>query len=120
MRPSLILILLLTTGCAYKLQMHSNPAGAEVTLPDGTQVITPCEVTLRWAPFNRQLLTARAAGYRELTLDMRKDEVRFGHYLRDVFLLKLRTWAGKPRGTVSLVMIPEHAGVGTWNADDVP
>jgi hypothetical protein len=115
-----MLTLLGSAGCAYKVRINTSPAGAELTLPSGETVITPNEVTLRWAPFNHQELTARAAGFRELTIDMRREEVRWGHYLRDILLLHTRTWAGQPRGTVSLVMIPEHDGVGTWTAEEVP
>ncbi len=107
-------------GCAYKMQLNSAPSGAEVRLPDGSAVVTPTEeVTLRWAPFNRQPVTVLAAGYRPLTIDLRRHEIRFGHYIRDT-LLRPRTLLGQSRGTVYLVLVPIHDHVGTWDADDVP
>jgi len=109
----------LLSSCAYKVRLVSEPAGAQLTLPNGEQVMAPAEVTLKWVPFGHQPLTCQASGYRTLTLDLRKDEVRWSHYVRDT-IFRPRTLFGAPRGTVRLVMVPEHGGVGTWEAEDVP
>ena len=115
-----LLLLLGSPGCAYKVRLLTVPAGAEVRLPNGTSVVTPAEeIQLRWAPFNRQPVTVLAAGYRPMTIDLRKHEIRFGHYIRDT-LLRPATLLGQTRGTVNLVLVPIHEHVGTWDAADVP
>lgn len=112
-------LVLLLSGCAYKVRLVSEPDGALFTLPDGSLVSSPAEVTVRWVPFGSQPLVCEAPGYRTLELDLRRDEVRWSHYLRDT-LVRPRTLFGEPRGTVRLVLVPEHGGVGTWDASNVP
>lgn len=113
------LALLLGSGCAYRVSLASLPSGAQVTLPDGSTIATPSETTLRWKPFSKQEITVRAVGYRPLTIDLRRSEVRLSRYIRDA-LFRPRTWRGEPRGEIELVLVPEHGGAGTWTADEVP
>ena len=113
------LVLIALTGCAYKLQLNAEPAGAEVVLPNGGMVVAPAEAQLRWAPFNHQQVRVTAPGYRPLEVDLRRSEIRAGHYVRDT-LLRPRTLLGRPRGAVLFVLVPEHDGVGTWEPEDVP
>lgn len=120
MRPALLgLLLALGPGCAYRVSLHSDPAGAQVTLPSGQTVSTPAEAQLRWRPFGKQEVTVQAAGYRPLTVDLRKSEIRLSHYLRDA-IFRPSTLTGASRGRVTLVLVPEHGSVGTWTADEVP
>ena len=121
MRNGLTLAFLLWcgSGCAYKMKLASSPAGAEVTLPSGETVVTPTVVKLRWAPFGKQMVIARAAGFRPLEVDLRREEIRASHYFRDA-LFRPKTWLGAPRGEVSLILVPEHGPVGTWTPEDVP
>lgn len=113
------LLVLFSQGCAYKLKLASNPAGAEITLPNGQTVVTPSVVKLRWVPFGKQMVIANAAGFRPMEVDLRSQEIRASHYLRDA-VFRPKTWLGAPRGAVSLVLVPEHGPVGTWSPDDVP
>ena len=110
-----IAAVLLTSGCAYHLKLETEPAGAQVLLPDGSVVTTPTETTLKWGPFSRQEVVASAPGYRTLTVDLRRTEVRFGKYIRDA-IFRPSTLQGAPRGQVELVLIPEHDPAGTWTA----
>ena len=116
---TLLLCLVCGSGCAYKMKLASNPAGAEVTLPSGETVVTPTVVKLRWAPFGKQVVIARAAGFRPLEIDLRQEEIRASHYVRDG-VFRPKTWLGAPRGEVSLILVPEHGPVGTWSPEDVP
>ncbi len=116
---ALLAFLLLSGGCAYRVQLESTPAGAQLLLPDGTVTTTPAETTVKWKPFHRQQVTAAAPGYRTLTVDLRRAEVRWGHYLRDA-IFRPKTYTGAPRGQVELVLVPEHDPAGTWTADEIP
>jgi hypothetical protein len=117
MRSALLALLL--TGCAYKVQLNVEPAGAEMLLPNGAIAVAPSEVKLRWVPFGHQRIRVTAPGYRPLEIDLRHSEIRAGHYVRDT-LLRPSTLLGNPRGAVLLVLVPEHDGVGTWEPEDVP
>ncbi len=86
----------LTSGCAFHSTIQSTPAGAQLTLPDGTTATTPAEVRLKWGPFTRRRVTATAVGYRTVTIDLRKAR------------------------EIELVLVPEHDSVGTWTQDEVP
>ena len=119
MRALLILTALLLQGCAYKVRLSSQPTPAEVRLPDGTIVLTPVDVKLRWAPFNTQRVVVRAPGYRTLRLDLRTDEIRFGRYISQT-AFRSGTLSGDSRGHVRFVLVPQHGVVGTWDPSEVP
>lgn len=108
--------LLLAVGCAYKVELVSEPLGARVDLPDGTHVFTPEEVQLRVAPFKKQTITATAPGHRPLTVDVRRREAKFIRYLTDA-LFRPGTFAGAPRGQLELMLVPTHGPVGTWSPE---
>lgn len=112
----LLPLVFLLTGCAYKVELLSSPAGARVELPDGSQVFTPEIVSLRVAPFKKQEVTASSPGYRPLTVDLRKREMRFWRYVTDA-IFKPATWTGAPRGQVELQLVQQHGPVGTWSAE---
>ena len=113
---TLALTALLMTGCAYKVELSSAPAGARVALPDGTEVFTPEVVQLRMAPFNRQEITVTSPGYRPLTVDLRKREMRFWRYVSDA-LFRPGTLTGAPRGHIELLLVPLHGPSGTWTSE---
>lgn len=106
-------------GCSYRVRLRSEPQPVEATLPSGRVVLTPSVVWLKWTPFGRQWVTFTAPGYRPLTLDLRKREVRLlrmtGQAVRHP-----RTLFGEVRGDVLVVLVPEHGPAGTWTADDLP
>ena len=106
-------------GCSYRVRLRSDPQPVEATLPSGRVVLTPSVVRLKWTPFGRQWVTFSAPGYRPLTLDLRKREVRLlrmtGQAVRHP-----RTLLGEVRGDVLVVLVPEHGPAGTWTADDLP
>lgn len=104
-------------GCAYKVELTSAPAGARVTLPDGLEVYTPEVVTLRAAPLRAQPITVSAPGYRPLTVDLRRREVRLWRYVSDG-LFRPGTTVGAPRGHLELVLVPQHGPAGSWTAED--
>lgn len=114
----LLAIALFGSGCAYRIQLDTRPAGAQVLLPDGTVDTTPTETVLKWAPFTPQRVVASAPGYRTLTVDLGRTEVRWGRYLRDS-LFRPKTLRGAVRGHIELVLIPEHDPAGTWTADEI-
>lgn len=111
MRP-LFLLALASPGCSYTLAVESLPQPALVQLPDGTRVTTPGEAQVRWAPFNRQVVTVTATGYRPLVLDLRDRHVRWFRYIRRPF--------GPVRSEVEFVLVPTHGSTGTWSENDVP
>lgn len=99
-------------GCRYRVQVDVKPSPAVLELPDGRQAIAPGVIDVRWAPWNRQILRASAVGHRPVVVDLRKEEVRFGRFIRRGFR--------SPRGRVELILVPEHGPTGTWTQDDVP
>ncbi len=117
-RPAWLLCALLS-GCAYKVELTSTPAGAQLLLPDGSTATTPTVATLRWRPFGTQPVIASAPGYREVRFDLRRNEIRWFHYVRDT-LLRPSTLAGAPRGSVDFLLVPEHGPAGSWTADEIP
>jgi len=106
-------------GCSYRVRLRSDPQPVEATLPSGRVVLTPSVVRLKWTPFGRQWVTFSAPGYRPLTLDLRKREVRLlrmsGQAVRHP-----RTLLGEVRGDVFVLLVPEHGPAGTWTADELP
>lgn len=120
MRGALLLpLLLMTGGCAYKIKLNTNPLAANVALPDGTSVVTPAEVTFRYAPFGRQRIVISAPGYRVVEMDLRKTEIKLVRYISDA-LFRPRTWLGEARGQLNIVLVPNHGPVGTWDPAQVP
>ena len=110
---------LMTSGCAYKVKLNSNPLAASVTLPDGTTVVTPADVTLRYVPFGHQRIVVSAPGYRVVEMDLRKSEIKLGRYITDA-LFRPRTWFDAHRVQISVVLVPNHGPVGTWDPAEVP
>ena len=108
--------ILLVSGCAYKVELTSAPAGARVSLPDETEVFTPQVVTLRASPFLPQEVTVFAPGFRPLTMDLRRSEIRLWRYGTDA-LFRPRTLFGAPRRTVQFVLVPQHGPTGTWSSE---
>ncbi len=116
----LIAALLVLEGCAYKVQLTSAPTGADVRLPRSeAPVRTPAEVTLRWMPFRKQIITVSAAGYRTVSFDLRRSEIRASRYVRDTVFRPV-VFTGQARGRVSIVLVPAHGPTGTWRDDEVP
>jgi hypothetical protein len=105
-------MILWLTGCVYRVALTSVPMPAQVTLPSGEMVVTPVEVDLRWAPLRPQVLTVSAPGHRSVTVDLHRDEVRFGRLVATT-LFRSSTWSGAPRGEVRVVLVPEHGPAGT-------
>ena len=108
-----VALVLLSSGCAYKVALKSTPSAVLIELPGGAVAPTPTTYIARWAPFNSVPIRATARGYRPLEVDLRRTEVRFGRFL-------LRGFRGRPRGEVELVLVPEHGPVGTWIEQDLP
>lgn len=106
-------LVLLCSGCAYKVALKSTPSAVLVELPGGAVLPTPGTYVARWAPFNSVPIRATARGYRPLEVDLRRTEVRFGRFL-------IRGFRNQPRGEVQLIMVPEHGPVGTWIEQDLP
>ena len=106
-------------GCSYRVRLRSDPQPVEATLPSGRVVLTPSVVRLKWTPFGRQWVTFRAPGYRPLTIDLRRREVRLlrmtGQAVRHP-----KTLLGDVRGDVFVVLVPEHGPAGSWTSEDVP
>lgn len=90
--------LLVLVACAHRVTLVSNPPAATIHR-DGERVgVTPVEIEVR--PFHPAKVVARHPGHRPLTVTVRAG-------------LRLRPH------TVELRLVEEHAGVGTWAAEDV-
>jgi len=118
-RIALVTGALLASGCAYKVNLNTNPLAADVKLPDGTTVVTPAEIKFRYVPFGRQTIVVTAPGYRVVEMDLRRTEIKLGRYITDA-IFKPRTWLGDARGQVHVVLVPNHGPVGTWDPAEVP
>ena len=108
------------SSCAYRLTVSSAPAAAVVELPRGRgSVVTPAEVVFRYVPFQRQTIRVTAQGHRPIEIDLREREIRAWRYVTDV-VFRPATLAGRSRGEVRVVLVPEHGPAGTWTEADVP
>jgi hypothetical protein len=110
------MLLLILSGCAYKVALTSAPAGARVALPDGTEVFTPEVVTFRAAPFRAQPVTVSAPGFRPLTIDLRRSEVQVWRIGTDA-VFRPNTLFGAPRREVQFTLVPQHGPTGTWSPE---
>lgn len=114
-------IALIGPGCAYRVAIDSRPAAALVELPDGSRLTTPAVARVRWAPWNQQVIQVSATGYRTVSLDLRRREVRFKRFLFRVPRgLPSDRDALRARGRVELVLVPAHGPTGTWTEADIP
>lgn len=101
-------------GCGYRVVLTSVPQVAEVVLPNGEALTTPCEAVFRWTPYRPQWVTVRAPGHRELRLDLSKAEIKAYRFLGGTIAHPATLW-GRPRGEVKFLLVPEHGPVGTWD-----
>lgn len=113
------MLVLALLGCAYKVTLASIPTPATITLPDGSSVLTPATVRLRWAPFGHQRVTVESPDHRPLTVDLRDREIRLWHLI-GTSVWRPGTLAGAPRGQIRFVLVPVHGPSGTWTEDEVP
>ena len=109
---------LLASGCAYTVQMSSEPLGAYVELPDGETIVTPETVSLKVAPFSKQVVRVSAPGYRTIEADLRRGEVTLPRYLGDFLFHPAAVLGHEPRGDMVFVLVPEHGPTGTWSAEE--
>ncbi len=98
-RSALVLALLAAApavaGCAHRVAVTSDPAGAYVSLGGERVGVTPAELAV---PFvGPRVLRVELTGYRPL-------EVRL---------------AAIPARSVELRLVPDHGAAGTWEPGDV-
>lgn len=115
----LVWIAVLATGCAYRVNLVSQPTAATVELPGGDRVTTPAEVKLKWVPFGHQTIVVNAKGYRTFETDLRRTEIRWARFVFGT-LAHPSVLTGAPRGEVDLVLVPDHGPVGSWSEEDIP
>ncbi len=113
------MVLLALLGCAYKVTLASLPTPATVTLPDGSSVLTPATVRLRWVPFGHQRITVTSPDHRDLAVDLRDREIRLSRMI-GTSIWRPGTIFGAPRGEIRFVLVPEHGPSGTWSEEEVP
>lgn len=111
-------VLLLSSGCAYRVELISTPSPAQVHLPDGRVVTTPTEATFRWEVNNEQVVHVSAPGHRPFAVDLRDHEIRFTRYITDVFT-RWGRGRDEARGQVWFILVPAHGPVGTWDPQEV-
>jgi hypothetical protein len=114
-----LVLLALMAGCGYRVTLVSQPTPVTVLLPNGERVATPADVRFVWVPFGHQRVVATADGYRQLEFDLRKNEVRWSRFVIGT-LAHPSVLAGKPRGEVQLLLVPDHGPVGTWTEVEIP
>ena len=59
-------------ACTYKVRLLSDPPGASILLPDGSEAVTPHVASFRHG--KRQLVRVELPGYRPLVVDMQRTE----------------------------------------------
>ena len=94
----LVLLLWFAVGCSPTLRVESQPVGAVIELSGGERLVTPATVPASRWPMKRQQVTLSASGYRRLEARM--------------------PYAGS--GPWSVVLVPEHGPVGSWDESDLP
>ena len=61
-------------------------------------------------------LTVSAPGFRPLSVDLRRSEIRLWRYGTDT-LFRPRTLFGAPRRQVQFALVPQHGPTGTWSSE---
>lgn len=103
-----VVALLQLGGCAYTVQVTSNPTGATMTMPDGAIEVTPTEARVKVAPWGHTWVDVTAPGYRTLTVDLSTSEATTMRAIGDVFFHPAAVLGYEPRGDVVFVLVPEH------------
>jgi len=119
--PRLLLALALASavGCAHRVQVSSQPPGAEVRFRGKAVGTTPCEFTTLWVPLRRMNVQLRLPGQRTTTFHLNDDTGPF-RLLGDV----LRPWrwarlvGAQVRTRHEVVLVRRHGRSGTWSPED--
>ena len=117
----LVLAGLVLSGCAHRVEIVSEPAGASVTFDRrGAAGLAPVAVQIWDVPLSRPGVRIALVDYRTVHLDLRR-EIRPFDRLRDVVMLRWsRAFSRAPRATHHVVLVPRHGPAGTWSPEDVP
>lgn len=119
-RPALLLPLALAlTGCAHRVLLKTDPAGARVSVNGEPMGFAPTTVQVLWVPFKPLEMQVELPGYRTVTLDLQKD-------LGPIRLLTEvarpwrwdRWWGGEARRQHEILLIRYHGRAGTWTPED--
>lgn len=111
------LLLLLASGCTYRVHLTSNPVGAAVTRPDGEVVHTPETLRFGYRPFRAQTVTVSSPEYRSMELSVRRDLVKSHQLFFDPVFHPRRVFSKRPHHAVHVRLVPAHGPVGTWSAE---
>lgn len=115
-----LLLGLLSTGCAHRVLLQTEPPGAEVY--EGGELIghSPVELRRTMWPFRKVPITVRMKGHRAVTVRLDRD-IGPIRWLGDCLTLKWRRLLGmQPRRVHTLVLVPRHGRSGSWTPEDVP
>jgi hypothetical protein len=105
-------------GCAHRVELTSEPPGAEISVRGRPVGASPVELRVWWVPLGHLPVHAELQGYRDLDLDLQGDlgPVRI---LGEILTFRVPRLLGlKPRSSHQVVLVREHGPVGTWTPSD--
>ena len=111
-------LVVLLTGCAYRVDVRTQPVGAQITTPSGTTAIAPATIQMRWAPFGGQPLCAVAPGYRPLEVRPQREIYRPIRTLLSPISRPQRALGIKPAGELELILTPLRGPPDAWDLPD--
>lgn len=117
---TLAALLLAPTGCAHRVRIVSDPAGAQVRYRRAPVGPTPVEVTVWSVPFTHPTARVVLPGYRPMEVDLSADR-RPCRRLGELLTLRWRKGLGlAPASTHEVMLVRQHGPLGTWDVEDVP
>ncbi len=120
--PTRLALLCLVTGlfcgCAHRVVVESDPAGATVRIGKRKLGVTPVEFVTVWVPFKKTEATLSIPGHR--TMSARLDEdVGVLRIMGEMLTFRWGHLTGiTPRRTHKILLMPKHGNSGTWTPED--
>ena len=118
-RAALALAALVLGGCAHRVIITSEPAGAVVKMGKRNVGVTPMELTTRWWPFRSLPVRISASGYRAVELDLAYDLNPFSIAGEICTFRWGRLLGMRHRNTHSVLLVETHGLSGTWDAESI-
>jgi hypothetical protein len=106
-------------GCAHRVEIRSEPLGAQVRMRGRAVGATPVEVVLWSVPFAHPEARLTMPGFRGVQINLRRDRRplrRFGEFL--TFRWR-RAFALSPGAHHEVLLVPDHGPAGTWGPEEV-
>jgi len=118
-RAILLFVALMVSGCAHRVVILSEPAGAVVKLRKRNMGVTPVEFKTRWWPWRSVPVRVSASGYRAVEVDLVYDLGPF-RLAGEICTFRYGQLLGMtPRTTHTVMLVETHGLSGTWDSESI-